>query len=506
VNSVEEHEGDRLETNDIIAAMRSWLETVALVPVAYEQYAPLVTDGLLFFLGRLPPSRLEAIVADQMLLAADASADERLIGLVRQCPTLHKLGQVIARQSGLPLDLRARLQGLESLAPPPGGYDIESLIAREIGSVPGLTVSADTLAEGSVAFVVPFEWQPGPGKPIRRGVFKALKPNAEQQLLEDLAVWPELGDYLEERSVDLGLATLDFRSLLDGVAGLLRNEIRLDGEQDRLERARSFYSDSPNVVIPELFPFCTPRLTAMQRIDGTKVTDASVTPAMRRHLAQTIVAALLAKPFWTAATAKPFFHADPHAGNLFAMPDGKLAIFDWALTTELTNTQLAAVVRTLLCAAALDEPGVIGALGLLGVVKREADLQAAVSGALGEVRRGTFPGFAWLTPLLDELGRTGTVAFPEETSLFRKSLLTLTGVIRDVWPNASVDEVLVASGGRQFIAESWLRPLVPLESRVYGTHLSSEDLLRFVSTLAWTPARYLVGSYRDAVRSTAARS
>lgn len=492
-----------METHDIIAAMRSWIETVAVVPAAYDRYSPLVTDGLLHFLSRLPQPRLEAIVVDQMALPEEAGADERLISLLRQCPTLHKLGQVIARQDGLPLELRVRLQALESLAPPPGDYDFEALVARELGPMSGLTVAQETLAEGSVAFVVPFEWRSAPGEPARRGVFKALKPGAEERLLEDLAIWPDLGDYLEERSVSLGLDTLDFRSLLDGVAGLLRNEIRLDREQDRLERARRFYADSGDVVIPELFSFCTPRLTAMQRIDGVKVTDASVPPNRRRRLAQTIVAALLAKPFWTAAAVEPFFHADPHAGNLFAMPDGKLAIFDWALTTQLNAAQLAAVVQALLCAAALDEPGVMSALAELGAVKREGDLRSAVSKGLGEVRRGTFPGFAWLTPLLDDLGRSGTLAFPEETALFRKSLLTLTGVVRDVWPSASIDEVLVKSGGCQLIAESWLRPLAPLESRVFGTHLSSEDLLRFLSTFAWTPARYLVGTYRDVVASAA---
>jgi ubiquinone biosynthesis protein len=491
-----------LETQDVIAAMRGWIETVAIVPAAYDRYAPLVVDGLLFFLGRLPQPRLEAIVVDQMALAEVAGADERLIALLRQCPTLHKLGQVVARQAGLPLELRLRLQALESLAPPPGGYDFDAIVARELGTVPGLTVGRDALAEGSVAFVVPFEWQPQSDAPARRGVFKALKPKAEERLLEDLAIWPDVGDYLEERSRSLGLATLDFRSLLDGVARLLRNEIRLDREQDRLKRARLFFGDSPNVVIPELFPFCTPRLTAMQRIDGVKVTDPSVAPALRRCLAETIVTALLAKPFWTAAAANPFFHADPHAGNLFAMPDGKLAIFDWALTTELSNTQMAAVVRTLLCAAALDEPGVVGALGVLGAVEREPDLRAAVAGALADVRHGTFPGFGWLTPLLDELGRSGTLAFPEEMALFRKSLLTLTGVIHDVWPDASIDQVLLASGSRRFITESWLRPLAPLESRVFGTHLSSEDLLRIMSTLAWTPERYLLGTCRDALGLT----
>jgi hypothetical protein len=97
------------------------------------------------------------------------------------------------------------------------------------------------------------------------------------------------------------------------------------------------------------------------------------------------------------------------------------------------------------------------------------------------------------------------LAFPEETALFRKSLLTLTGVIRDVWPDASIDKVLVASGSRQLIGESWLRALAPLESRVFGTHLSSEDLLRIISTLAWMPARYLVSTCRDALGSTGPR-
>jgi ubiquinone biosynthesis protein len=136
----------------------------------YDRYAPLVVDGLLFFLGRRPQPRLEAIVVDQMALAEDASA-ERLIALLRQSPTLHKLGQVVARQAGLPLELRLRLQALESLAPP-GGYDFDAIVARELGTVPGLTVARDALAEGSVAFVVPFEWQPQSGAPARRGVFR----------------------------------------------------------------------------------------------------------------------------------------------------------------------------------------------------------------------------------------------------------------------------------------------------------------------------------------------
>ncbi len=488
-----------METQEILDAIRGWLETVALVPDELRQYAPLVVDGLIYFLGRLPPERLEAIVGGQMVLSENATADDRLVALVRECPTLHKLGQVIARQAGLPLELRVRLQALESLVPLPGSYDIPALIEREIGALPGLAVETEALAEGSVAFVVAFEWQAEPGAPTRRGVFKALKPDAEARLLEDLAIWPDLGAYLEARSRAAGLPALDFRTLLDGVARLLRSEIRLDREQERLAQARRWYADVPDVVIPELFAFCTPRLTAMERIDGVKVTDSQLPLPTRRALARTIVSALLAKPFWSPSATRPFFHADPHAGNLFATPDGKLAIFDWALTTELSETQAAAVVQSLASAATLDESGVVAQLGNLGTIVREADVRAEVAAAIGAVRRGTFPGFGWLTPLLDGLGRTGAIAFPEATALFRKSLLTLTGVVRDVLPSGSVDEVLIASGGRRFVAESWMRPLVPFDSRAFGTHVSNRDLVRLLGSFTLTPARYALGTYRDAL-------
>jgi ubiquinone biosynthesis protein len=488
-----------MEPHEIIGAIRGWLETIALVPPAHAAYAPLVVDGLLHFLERLPNERLSAIVADQLAIADEATSDERFVALLRQCPTLHKLGQVVARQAGLPHDLRARLQTLETLVPPSAVYPFQDLVAGELGSVPGLTVAADASAEGSVAYVVPFNWTPERGV-VRQGVFKALKPHAEERLLQELAAWPELADYLVGRSAEFGLAGVEFRSLLDGVAMLLRNEIRLDAEQQQLARARAFYAGDADVVVPELFsPLCTPRLTAMQRIDGVRVTDARVPAAQREQLARTIVAALIAKPFWSASADQPFFHADPHAGNLFATPDGKLAVFDWALTTRLSDVQLGGVVQAILAAAVFDEPGVSRALGLLAEVKHVGEVRSVVARALAEIRYGALPGFGWLVPLLDRLGRSSALIFPQETALFRKSLLTLAGVIGDLWPNASIDGVVMAGGGRQFVAESWQRAFAPLTSRAFGTHVSNDDIVRFLGALTWAPARYLRNAFTDAL-------
>ena len=185
--------------DEILVTIRSVLEGVQLLPKAFAAYQPLVVDALVSFFARLTPAHLTEIVTAQALLDPAASPDDRLIALLRECPTLHKLGQVISHDRGLPAALRERLQGLESMPPAMEPAELIALVRAEVGEVPGLTIAGEALAEGSVATIVPFEWDEAGAR--RRGVFKVLKPKAETRMREELAVWPELSDYLEQRSL-----------------------------------------------------------------------------------------------------------------------------------------------------------------------------------------------------------------------------------------------------------------------------------------------------------------
>ena len=79
------------------------------------------------------------------------------------------------------------------------------------------------------------------------------------------------------------MPVLDYRNTLDSIRKLLAREVQLDHEQVHLARAATFHADSPGVVIPRLLPFCTPRMTAMERIDGCKVTDSKLPPDQRQR-------------------------------------------------------------------------------------------------------------------------------------------------------------------------------------------------------------------------------
>ena len=445
----------------------------ALVPAAHAAYRPLVSDGLMFFLGQLPAPRFEAIIAEQLALPPNASNLRRLIALFRQCPTLHKLGQVVAHDRRLDLELRQRLQTLESLPPTTPIKKVLPQIRQATRHIAGLKVSQRALAEASVAIVIPFTWPDAPAELPQRGVFKVLRPGVVEKLAEELPIWSQLGAYLEERCVVHGLPNFSFRDTLESVARLLAHEIRLEQEQAHLAEAQNTYGDWPQVLIPKLFPFCTPKITAMERVDGHKITEIAASPWSLRQRARLVVDALLARPFWQSGA----FHADPHAGNLMITPDNRLAILDWALMTQLNKTQREAVMRLMLAALSLNNAQVCRAVVELGSVRDPAALQAAVAESLTAVRWGRFPGFDWLTNLLDRLASKATANFPNELVLFRKALLTLSGVVADISEQASVDAVLLESGAVHFFRHLSTRLLAPTQSRHAGIQLSNTDLL-----------------------------
>jgi ubiquinone biosynthesis protein len=468
-----------------------------LLPPAHARFRPLLADALLFFLDHLSPRRQQDIFAAQLALPANASRSRRLLALFRLCPTLHKLGQVVAHDRRLSADLRRRLQELETLVPTDSLVAVRPLLERSVGDVAGLHIAKKALAEASVAVIVPFVWRPAGNSAPQQGVFKVLRAGVQDRLEEELAIWPALGTFLEERCVAHGLPVFDYANTLESVAHLLANEVHLDREQAHLRQAAEFYAGSPDIVIPGVFPFSTPTVTAMQRVDGCKVTSQDLPAGEMRQRAERLIRALLAQPFWSCGDAGAIFHADPHAGNLLAMPDGRLAILDWALTTTLTKRQCESVVQLVLGALTLNDRRVCAAIAALGQSVDDAQVQAAVRQAIGQVRGGSFPGFEWMTSLLDSLAATSTVRFAEEVSLFRKALLTLSGVAADVSQEMTMDGVLIREGASQFIRSLWWRPWVWADSRRSGSaHLSNADLFGLGAELPASTLRFwtLAGS------------
>lgn len=153
--------------------LESALDVGRLLPPCYEKWGPVLRDSLRFFVERLQPARQMAIFAEQMSMSPAATTEERFVALLRHCPTLHKLGQVVSRDRRLAPELRSHLQELESLPPALPTRGLLAELRRELAGVPialggtdaageerlVLVLGEQPLAEASVAIVVPFTYR-----------------------------------------------------------------------------------------------------------------------------------------------------------------------------------------------------------------------------------------------------------------------------------------------------------------------------------------------------------
>jgi len=469
--------------------MRNWvalLEDIGigeLVPAYYARFRPAVLDGTAFFLNGLSETRLVAVLADQASLKDDAGPAERLVTIARHSPVLHKLGQVLARDRRLAPALRHHLQTLESMPAVWSVNEACDFVAREIGPLDrlGIAITEPPLAEASVAVVVPMTWrEPGnPTSAARRGVFKVLKPGIEARLAEDLDLLERAGPWLDERCVRYGLPRISYESTFGEVRRLLVQEIDLSAEQSHLREAGRVFAGLSHIVVPEPFSaLSTRRLTAMSRLDGRKVTDAGhLASTEREQIAAFVIEALLAVPVWSADETA-VFHADPHAGNLLLMNDGRVGLLDWSLTGHLSKRTREDLTRLGLAVLCFDAAAVIAVFDDLADAPVDASaLRRVVDAALDRLVQGAPLSLDWLLGLLDAAVLDAGVRIGGDLLLFRKVLHTVSGVVRDVAADVPLmDRVLVRNFLRRFTAEIPARALAQPSWRGFSTHLANTDL------------------------------
>jgi len=223
--------------------LQSFLEPLLdmnqILPECYKAYRKAVRDALIFFLTSLPAERQALLFQEQMAMPAGTGTFERFVAMLKRCPTLHKLGQIMARNPDIDPVLRLRLQSLETLPSSLTLDELAPLIERETGGRRDIALEEKPLAEASVAVVVPFTHEG------QEGVLKILKPGIQQYLDEELEIWSHMGALLEERCQYYSIPPIDYRETFQSLQGILKKEAMLETEQAHLRQMADFYADSP---------------------------------------------------------------------------------------------------------------------------------------------------------------------------------------------------------------------------------------------------------------------
>lgn len=442
-----------------------------LLPDEYAAYRPLVERGAVKFLSLLPAARQQEIVLALLASPGGTRSARRVLTLLRLCPTLHKLGQLLARDRRLAPALRRQLQRLEAMPPVTTTAELKPAIHAALGRHLPFRLGRRALAEGSAAIALPFVYD-DPGSPggLGDGVLKLPRPGIGERIEAEIAAWEALCPWLAETGAALGLPDLPYAETFATLAGQLRAELDAGREQQHLAAVAGLYADGA-ARVPSLLPWCAAGFTAMTRLRGVKLSDGAGADA--RGLAAILVEALLARPFWCAEPSV-LVHADPHAGNLLRLDAEGIGIVDWAMAARVSKAEREAITDIALGGLTLDACVVDGALArLFGGRPIPPDL---VVSALAEVARGTFPGIAWVLALLDRCAIVLRTSLSAELLLVRKALANVLTVVADLAPGYRPDDAFLAGG----IAQAWrewpLRMAAAPTSRAWATHVSLLDV------------------------------
>ncbi len=175
------------------------------------------------------------------------------------------------------------------------------------------------------------------GTPV---ALKVQLPDAPAKIDADLRFFALAARLLEDKE-----SGLDLRQIVRELSSSIMSELDYRREAANLTRFRERY-DNDEWMVPVIFPkLVTDRTLGMRYIEGTPVRlflqDA---PSAAYPVLKILVGSFIKQIFHSG-----LFHADPHPGNFFVTPKGKLALLDFGAVVEL-NPEESRSYRDLLTA------------------------------------------------------------------------------------------------------------------------------------------------------------
>ncbi|MBL8348611.1 MAG: ubiquinone biosynthesis protein UbiB [Rubrivivax sp.] len=350
-------------------------------------------------------------------------------------PTFVKLGQILAGRADLfGPEWIAEFGKLHSRVPTVPLEDLRPQLREDLGAEPEAVFTrfdAEPLAGASIAQVHRAQLRDG-----TEVIVKIRRPGIRDKIEADLRLLERMALMAEAELPTL--KPYGPARLVREFARSLRRELDFARECRNAERIAANLAELPFVVIPRVhWAHTGERINVQDHIDGIagehyeRLRPAGLDPALLARRGARAVLKMIVED--------GFFHADPHPGNIFYLPDNRLAFIDFGMVGRLSAQRREELLQL-----------------LLGLVQRQPDAVADVllewAGNDHHVELGqleaeieTFVDQYHGTPLaqlslaemltdVTAILREHHLALPADLALLIKAFITLEGMGRSLDP------------------------------------------------------------------------
>jgi ubiquinone biosynthesis protein len=369
-------------------------------------------------------------------------------------PTFIKLGQVLSTRADLlPAEYRSELAKLQDAAPAVPADAVREIIESELHASAETAFAdfhAEPLACASVGQAHLAALPDG-----TEVVVKVRRPNVVEEMEQDFEIIQNFAARASRRLK--AAARYDLVGLADEFVHTLRGQLDYLQEARNAERFATNFAGESSVQIPRVFwDLTTSRVITLERIRGMKVTDIAALDeaGLDRHDLAQRAAEIVAKMVFEDG----FFHADPHPGNFFIEPGGRVGIVDFGMVGTLDDALREQLSRLLIGFLREDPDRLADALLALGTSTEHVErarLREDLAGLLeryfglsiGEISLRTAVG-----DVLVIVRRHG-LRLPRDLALLLTVLLVAEGLVAVLDPQFRFADALAPYARRQLLAQ-----------------------------------------------------
>ena len=356
-------------------------------------------------------------------------------------PTYIKLAQIISSGEGLfPEELVNEFKKCRDQVPAQPFDVVRATVEEDFGApLEDIFASFDEtpLAAASIAQVHAAVLLTG--EPV---VVKVQRTTVALLVNKDIRVMAWLAPFLVGRLPFASLANPP--ALVELFAETISEELdfRLEA-QNMLDVAASFVAlKQRGYIVPRPHPtLVTRRVLVMERLSGFNFDDVDSMRDAGVDTHEVVRTGMIG--FMEGAIIEGIFHGDLHGGNLFVLPDGKVALLDFGITGRMDERQRRAFLRLMLGATVNDVHMQIAALCELGALPLDTDIDAVIAD-LGLGAPTIDPTTADPDEMIQEVQKIVKMLLgygarmPKELMLYVKNLVFLDGAIARLAPDLDI--------------------------------------------------------------------
>ncbi|HEX4335582.1 MAG TPA: AarF/ABC1/UbiB kinase family protein [Polyangiaceae bacterium] len=405
--------------------------------------------------------------ADEMLSELHATSARRFY----EVSAVHggafmKVGQLLsARADLLPAIWIAELSQLQDAAPTLAMNAVRGVVESDFGKpLEELFASFDETPIGAASIGQVHRAVLHDGTTV---AVKVQRPGIAGRVRMDLELLEAFVSSLRE-----SLPDADYDTILGEVEGKVLAEVDYAAEARTTTTLSEFFASHASILVPRpVLELCSARVLTTAFVPGTKLTtvldalDARAAGGDREaHRELSTVLGNLLEAYLRQVLHAGVFQADPHPGNLFVTPDGKVAVLDMGCAQELspeTRARYLGLLRAFMLGDDEDMTRLFAELGFRTRSGRIDTLRTFADALLTEIRQAALSGkVAW--PTRDEMAaRAGALlraceddpvlTLPGEFVMMARVFGTLGGLFSRYRPEIDFSRhVLPCLGGALF--------------------------------------------------------